>query len=140
MENWLIWLMGAVALFIVEMLTPGAFFFACFALGALLTSLLSYLGSPKWLLWTNFFGSSILFVLIAKPIAQRLMKGEERLSNVDELIGKEGLVTEAIAPHKSGEVKVKGEVWKAESSEQISANSLVEVLKVDGTHLIVKKK
>lgn len=140
MESWIIWLIAGVVLFIVEMITPGAFFFACLGLGALLTSILSYLRVPTWLVWANFFVSSTVFVLIARPIARKLMKGENRPSNVDELVGKEALVTESIAPSKSGLVKIRGEVWKAESSEEITADALVEILKVDGNHLIVKKK
>lgn len=140
MENWIIWLIVAVVLFIAEMITPGAFFFACLGLGALLTSLVSYFHAPQWSLWLTFFGSSVAFILLARPIAKKFMKGESRPSNIDELVGKEAIVIEAIVPHKSGQVKVRGEIWKTESTEEIPADSLVEVVKVEGTHLIVKKK
>ena len=140
MENWVIWLIVVVVLFILEMVTPGAFFFACLGLGALLTSLVSYFHAPQWSLWLTFFGSSVLFILIARPIAKKFMKGESRPSNIDELVGKEGIVTETIVPHKSGQVKVRGEIWKAEASEEISLDSLIEIQKVEGTHLVVKKR
>ena len=140
MENWMVWLIVAVVLFIVDMVTPGAFFFACLGMVALLTSLIVYLKAPQWIWWLTFFGSSVLFVLIAIPIAKKFMKGESRPSNIDELVGKEAIVIETIVPHRSGHVKVRGEIWKAESSEEIPADSLVEIQKVEGTHLIVKKK
>ncbi len=140
MESWMVWLIVAVVLFIVEMVTPGAFFFACLGLGALLTSLVVYLQAPQWISWLTFFSSSMLFVLIARPIAKKFMEGESRPSNIDELVGNEAMVIERIVPHRSGQVKVKGEIWKAESSEEIPADALVEIQKVEGTHLIVKKK
>lgn len=140
MEQWVVWLITAVFLIIVEMVTPSVFFFLCFGLGALITALLSYLGFSNWVLWINFFVSSIALILIAKPFASKYMQGESRPSNADELIGKEGVVLEALGTHKTGLVKVRGELWKAEAAEEINPDSLVEVLSIDGTHLIVKKK
>jgi membrane protein implicated in regulation of membrane protease activity len=140
MENWIVWLIVAVGLLIAEMVTPGAFFFACLGMGALVTALAVYLEAPSWLSWFFFFGSSLLFVLIARPIARKCMEGETRPSNVDELVGQEAFVVEAVVPHKSGQVKVAGEIWKAKASEEIPAESLVEIQKVEGTHLVVRKK
>ncbi len=140
MDSWMIWLIVAVLLLIVEMMTPGAFFFACLGLGALLTALVSCFHAPQWSVWLSFIGSSVLFVLLARPIAKRYMEGDSRPSNVDELVGREGVVIEAIEPHKSGQVKIRGEIWRAESGEPIPQDALIEVLKVDGNHLLVKKK
>ncbi len=140
METWTVWLIVAVVLFIFEMVTPGAFFFACLGMGALLTALAAYLKAPQWAMWLTFFASSVAFVLIARPIAKKLMKGESRPSNIDELAGKEAMVVEAIVPHRSGQVKVNGEIWKAKAHEEIPADSLVEIQKVEGTHLVVKRK
>ncbi|MBI5009776.1 MAG: NfeD family protein [Bacteroidia bacterium] len=58
---------------------------------------------------------------------------------VDELIGKKEVVTETIQPHKRGVVEMNGEKWNAECSENIEKNEMVEILAIEGTHLIVKK-
>ena len=60
-------------------------------------------------------------------------------SNVDALMGKKALVTQAIEPKKPGMIKVDGELWRAESDEIIEANTWVEIAAVDGAHLHVKK-
>ena len=129
-----------VALMVLEMVTPGIFVAFCFGLGAVAASAAAYFGASVLVCWAVFLITSVVFVLIARPLAKRLMKGESRASNVDELIGMEGMVTQAIAPHAPGSVKVRGEHWRAESAEAINTNALVEILKVSGTYLIVKKK
>lgn len=140
MQNWMMWMIVAVILFIVEMVTPGTFFLACFAIGALLAACLAYLHMPAAAVWSSFFGSSILLVLFARPLVKRLLKTGDHASNVDELIGKEALVLEGIEPHKPGIVKVGGEQWKAEASEPIAVGARVEIVKIEGTRVIVTKR
>lgn len=140
MQTWIAWLIAAIVLFVVEMTTPGAFYFACLGLGALTASLAAYLQAPLWVSWLAFFGCSVLFVLIARPIAKKMMDGESRPSNIDELVGQEALVIERIVPYKGGQIKVKGEIWRAESTQEIPVDSLVEIIKVEGARLIVKVK
>lgn len=140
MQHWMIWLLVGIVLIVIEMATPGLFFFLCFGIGASLAALLAFFGFSQPVLWSAFIGSSIFLVLIARPLSKKFLKGDVRPSNIDEFIGKEALVTEPIAPHSNGTVKIRGEVWKAESAQQIPTGALVEVLKVEGTHLIVKKK
>jgi len=140
MEPWSIWLIAGIVLLIVEMVTPGAFFFMCFGLGAMVTAGLTYFPLPGWVQWVAFVAISTILVLFAKPVMKGLMKETHRPSNADELIGKEAIVLEAIKPHFSGLVKIGGEVWKASAEEEIVEGSLVEILKVEGTRLFVKKK
>lgn len=140
MKLWSIWLIASVVLLIVEMVTPGAFFFLCFGLGALVTAVIACFSVPSWVTWLSFVGISTLLVFFARPAVQKLIKAETRPSNADELIGKEAIVLEKIKPHFSGLVKVGGEVWKASSEQEIADGSLVQIVKVEGTRLIVKKK
>lgn len=139
MAPWVVWLVVALALLIVEMLAPGTFFLAAFGIGSLLAAILSYLHKPAWIVWTAFFGSSILLILVARPILRRYLKGDLKPSNADELIGKKALVMEAIAPHKPGLIKVGGEQWKAYSEDAILEGVEVEVVKIEGTGAFVKK-
>ena len=140
MENWILWIFAAIVLIIVEMITPGVFFFLCLGLGALVVALFSYLGYSIMALWAIFFASSILFILIARPLTVKYIQTKARPSNVDELIGAEARVIEPISPHKSGQIKIRGEVWRADASEDIEIDSIVEILKVNGTYLNVKRK
>lgn len=139
-EPWLAWIIVAVVLLIVEMVTPTVFFFACFGLGSAVASAAAYFHAGQTVQWTVFFVSTVGFLLMARPISKKFMKTESRPSNVDEMIGKEALVTEPISPHHAGMVKVRAELWRAECDQEIAVGQKVEVLSVDGTHLIVKLK
>jgi membrane protein implicated in regulation of membrane protease activity len=140
MKLWSIWLIVSVVLLIVEMLTPGAFFFFCFGLGALVTAGIACFAVPGWVTWMSFAGISTLLVIFARPLVRKFVHVETRASNVDELIGKEAVVLEKIRPHHPGTIKIGGEVWKADSEQEIADGGLVRIVKVDGTRLIVKKK
>ena len=52
------------------------------------------------------------------------------------------LVLEAIQPHRTGRVRVGQEEWRAEGegSSRIPEGAEVEVLRVDGTHLVVRPR
>ncbi len=135
------WTIAAVVFFIIEIVTPSVFFFACLGLGALVAGLVTTITTIWWLPWMVFAGASIVFVMITRPLVHRFMKKNSRPSNADALIGKKAMVLEEINPAKStGLVKIDGERWKAEAGEVIPVNSWVKVLKVDGTHLEVEKE
>ncbi len=140
MELWFLWLSVAVGCFIVEMLTPGTFYFACFGIGALVSAGLARLELDKWWMWGGFFITSLLCMAALRPLLKRLTSGADKPSNVDELIGADAVVTVAIKPHTAGQIKFRGEVWKASSDDSIQAGEMVEILKVDGVRLIVKRK
>ena len=62
-------------------------------------------------------------------------------TNVFSIIGKKALVIKDIDPiHSSGQIKLNGEVWSAETEndEIIKEGSEVEVLKINGVKAIVK--
>jgi len=63
-------------------------------------------------------------------------------TNVDALVGKTGRVTEAVDNARgTGRAMVDGDDWRVMSDDAGSINEgeIVEVLKVDGTRLIVRK-
>ena len=62
-------------------------------------------------------------------------------SSLFSIIGKKALVIKDIDPiHSSGQIKLNGEVWSAETEndEIIKEGSEVEVLKINGVKAIVK--
>ena len=132
------WIILAVIFFIIEILTPGVFFFSCLGVGAILGGLIT-LVSSQWILpWLVFIFSSVIMIYFVSPAVKRLVKFEPKKSNVDALIGREAVVTQEIIPPKMGLVKVGGELWNAESSEKIEKDKKVEIVKIEGTHVVVK--
>lgn len=137
-ENWLTWAVVAVLLFIVEILSPTVFFFACLGLGAVFASAATVF-HVSWLNWAVFFSVSLLAIVFSRPLVNKLMNKPSRPANVDALINQKAVVLEDIRPNKFGRVKIEGEEWLAESSEEISKGSWVNISEVKGVRLVVKK-
>ncbi len=68
------WLVASLALLVIEMVTPGLFFFACLAVGALVASLAVWLGVGHGASWVVFFGSSTALIMTVAPLARRWLK------------------------------------------------------------------
>ncbi len=62
-------------------------------------------------------------------------------TNANALIGKEGIVTEAINPDQPGYVKIQGELWLARSlaKTQLQKGTLVRVVNIRGAHVVVEE-
>ena len=137
-----VWLIITVILIAVEIVTLGLTS-VWFAGGALIAGLISLTG-VHWLVQILVFAvvSTILFVF-TRPIATKhFMKNIEK-TNVDSLIGKEGVVKQDIDNIEAkGVVKLNGMDWTARSVDgtKIPAGNKVLVDSIDGVKLMVVKK
>lgn len=59
-------------------------------------------------------------------------------TNVDNLIGKGGVVFKKITTYKPGQVKVEGEIWRASSEKNHEVGEMVVVESVSGVTLQVR--
>jgi membrane protein implicated in regulation of membrane protease activity len=72
------------------------------------------------------------------------LSGPNRATNVDQVLGRTGLVTERIAPHAAGMVRVGDELWRAslknddEGAAAIEPGATVVVDSVEGVTLKVR--
>ena len=90
---------------------------------------------------TVFLITSTIFILATKPLVKKFVDVKKTNTNVFSIIGKKALVIKDIDPiHSSGQIKLNGEVWSAETEndEIIKKGSEVEVLKINGVKAIVK--
>ncbi len=132
------WFITAVAFFILELATA-SFFFIWIGLGALATVAISYISDILWFQCTAFAVLSTIFVLISRSWTRRNPK-ENRLANVDALIGAEGVVTKVEEGDLSqGYIKVDGQFWKvqAQDSTPLKLNEKVKVVEVKSNILVV---
>lgn len=132
------WLILFVILIFVELSTVNMVSI-WFALGALITALLSLVVEDITIQIIVFTLSSVLFFFLTKPFVNKLTKGKKVPTNLDRVIGKVGLVTEDITKLEPGEVKVDGKRWSAISTKKILKGSKVEILSIDGVKLHVKE-
>jgi membrane protein implicated in regulation of membrane protease activity len=142
MEDWLIWFLGAIALFVAEMFTAG-FWLACLAVGAVVAGFVALVpGLGPATQGITFAVSSLVSMVGLRPRLMhyfQLGPGSDLRTGVDALLGKTGIVTERIGPG-TGRVKVDGEDWRGASSEVIEPGTPVTIIQVDGTTLMVEKE
>lgn len=86
-----------------------------------------------------FIVVSVISLIVTKPIIQKLRVRKIEATNLDRVIGEEGVVTKEITKNSYGEVKVKGSIWTATAKEKITKGSQVKVLKIEGVKLLVEK-
>ena len=110
-----------------------------FALGALITTFVSLITDNMMIQLAVFTISSILLLILTRNLAKKLKKTKVVPNNLDQVIGKIGIVTEDIEQDGIGEVKVLGKKWSAYSDKEIEENSKVKVLSINGVKLNVEE-
>ncbi len=137
---WKIWLIIAGISLIAEIITVGFLIF-WFAIGALITMIVSFFTSNIIIQTTVFIVSSTILIFATKPFVNKFSKSEDTVpTNVYSIIGKTGIVIDDIDPINSkGQIKVNGETWSATSNEYtiIPKNSEVKILEVKGVKAVV---
>jgi membrane protein implicated in regulation of membrane protease activity len=135
---WWIWILGGLALLIIEVTTPGGFFAVFFGLGAILVGLARALGwtGPAWLEWLLFtLLSVVLLLLFRRPLMERfrLLGGPP----VDRIEGEAAVVTEDVAPGGVGKAELRGTTWSARTAgaAALGRGQRCRVEKVEGLTL-----
>jgi membrane protein implicated in regulation of membrane protease activity len=141
MENyWWAWMILA-ALFIVGEIFTAGFFLLPIGIGAAIAGLVALLGgNTAWQLVVFVVASFVLF-LVSRRFAQRVTKEQPPGVGADRFIGEECVVLEKISNlDDAGRVRMGKEEWRAESHNEgeIAAGTKVTVVRLSGTHLVVK--
>ena len=137
-----IWIVTAAVLVVSEMLTPGAFFFLPFAVGAAVAAVAAFAGASVGLEWTFFVGASAAAFAALWPLGRRLDRASGGVFSgvgANRLMGMQAVVLQDIPALGTGSVRVEREEWRAESftGDPIRKGSTVLVTRVDGTRLVV---
>ena len=138
---WKFWLIVSGLCFVIESFTVGFFVF-WFGVGALIALAVSFFVSNFFVQAAIFIVSSAILLVLTKPFVKKFIKTDKTVpTNVYSIIGKEGIVLEDIdSINCTGKVKVKGELWSAISDTDISKDSKIKVVSVNGVKLKVEKK
>lgn len=134
------WAAMALIFLIAEIFTSG-FFLVCFGIGAAAAALLAYFGvDPLWQV-TAFIVVSGIAVLLTRPITRRLNEQQKNFVGSDRVLEKQAIVLAEINPALgAGMVRVDAEEWRATSEDgrTIPQGAIVQVLRIDGTRLVVR--
>ena len=133
------WLIVFLVLLAIELATVNLVTI-WFAVGALVSLFVSYFVDNVIIQTAVFIVVSLISLLLTKPILRKFKVVNFEPTNSDRYIGKKGDVVKRITPKEKGEVKVLGTIWTATSDETLEVGDEIEVLKIDGVKLIVKKE
>ncbi len=134
------WIIVAIAAIIIEIVTLGNLICVWFAVGALVSAILAWIGVLELIQYIAFFVVSILVMLIVRPLASKYLRGNTVPTNSDRLIGKVARVTREITADSWGEVVIQGMTWSAVGIDnmEIKKDTKVKVMAIEGVKLIVK--
>jgi membrane protein implicated in regulation of membrane protease activity len=138
----LFWIIAAIAFAAIEGFTLGLVTI-WFTIGAAAATVVALAHGSLPIQVAVFFAVSIVLLIFTRPILVKKLKVGREKNNIELIEGKIGLVTGTIGPFDSGLVKVNGIVWTAvgeDSGFAADEGSEVEVVRVEGVKLIVKKK
>ncbi len=138
---WLIAIALGMVLIIIELLIGVdtgldlVFIGTAFGLGGLIT-----VAFHSWV-WTAIVSGIIcvLYVIIGRRYIHRRTAVSLTKTNIDTIIGKNGIVEKDISPGKDGLVKVGNEQWRARAETAIKAGERISVTGITGVTVSVKK-
>ncbi len=103
-------------------------------------------GLGFWLtgsLWVGVGITTIVtfsYIFFGRKFLKAKLFHSHHKTNIDRLIDNQGLVIKKITPHYPGQVKIDGEIWRAESKKTIKEKETVIVTDVNGVTLKVEKR
>lgn len=81
----------------------------------------------------------IAYVILGRRYVHRLMAVRKVKTNIDTIIGQQGIVLKSISKNFDGRVRVGNEQWRARADEDIEQGEEITVTSVSGVTLIVEK-
>jgi membrane protein implicated in regulation of membrane protease activity len=137
-DAWVIWLIVAAALAVVEVATLGLVS-GLVALAAVVAAVVA-LFAPVAVQVLAFILVAVGLVALVRPVAQRHLRTPIAMrTGTDALIGAKALVLERVDAH-DGRVKIGGEVWSArafDDGQVIEPGTTVEVFRIEGATALV---
>lgn len=138
----ILWLVAMIAFIVIEGISY-QLMSIWMAVGAGAALVAHLLGADFVVQFVIFIVVSVALIIFTRPFANRFLNSKNEKTNVDNLLGKKAVVIAAIDNIKgTGTIKLGGIEWsaRAEDESKISEGEIVEVVKVEGVKLIVRKE
>lgn len=141
MSEWLVWVIIALILLGIEILTLDLVF-ASLAVGAGAGAISAAIGAP--IVAQVIIGVVVALgtLLLLRPTVLKHLHGQDRqVTNVEKLQGRSAVVLERV-DRREGRVKVGGEVWSARSTDadtSFDPGSDVVVVRIEGATAVVDR-
>jgi membrane protein implicated in regulation of membrane protease activity len=136
---WIYWAIVGVVLIIAEM-TTFTFYLLWLGVGAFAAALSTHFTS-NWMAQVLVGGlTAVVLTLLTRPLTRNLRHSAKGFYDpYEHILGKSGIVQQAISPQAPGQVKVGSETWSAAADESIAAGETVTVVERSSTILKVSK-
>jgi membrane protein implicated in regulation of membrane protease activity len=140
----LIWFVIGFILILMEFALPGLITIF-FGIGAWIVALLCLIVNipltPQLLIF--IIGSVLPLVFLRNRFksilaGRSIIEPEVNVNELEEFLGKKGVVTEQISPEKKGRIEFRGSTWSAEAYETIPVGAAVEIVDKNNITLVVK--
>lgn len=145
MEQYMIWIWLAV--FIISLVVEAAtqdLVSIWFAIGSIVGIILSLLEVPYYIEIIVFAVVSLALLILTRPVVKKLLQGQIRMTNSDELIGKSYQLLTNVSKLEAGTIKINDVYYQAvlpeEDNEEIEAGTIVKVVAISGNKVVVRKK
>ncbi len=139
MEDWIAWLVAALLLGVLELLSGGALYLAMLAGGAVAGSATAFFTDNVFLPWVVFAVVSVGLIAVVRPVATKHATQPALRSGIERLVGQDAEVV-AEVDGRDGRVKLHGEIWSARSFDGetvFGPGAVVQVLAIDGATALV---
>jgi membrane protein implicated in regulation of membrane protease activity len=138
---WLWWLVGALLLGVVELMTVD-FVFLMLASGAVAAGVSAWIGLTWWGTIIVFAVVSIVMLAAVRPLLLnrlRLRGDAEPVSGAAALVGRKAVAVTAV-DSQGGRVKIGGDVWTARLAEdqEVQPTTELKVVAIDGATAVVE--
>lgn len=136
-----VWMILFLAFAVFEFITLGNLITIWFALGALGALLVEQLGASAIVQLIVFLVLSFGSFLLVRPFTKNLMRGDTVATNYDRIIGQQFRLERDYDPKHWYQQAVNSDTWSIVTANNMSlpANTLVEIVSIDGVKLVVKQ-
>ena len=132
------WLILVIFLGMIELITVGLVSI-WFVISGIVAMILSFFIDNFVVQFGVFVILGVVLMLFTRKTLEKYFPKPIK-TNLDRVVGLEGMVTEEIRKDSVGEVKVDGKRWSAIADEEIKVGSIVKILHIDGVKLKVEKE
>ena len=132
-----LWLLLVIVLSIVEIITV-SLVSVWFVISGIVAMIASLFTDNLMIQISIFVILGLIFMILTRKIVKKIVP-EKVKTNIDRIIGMQGIVITKIGKNKPGEVKVDGKIWTATSDETINQDEIVKILEINSTKLKVEK-
>lgn len=143
-EAWIIWLIAAAVLLVVEIFSQAVWAFSC-SVGCLAAALLSVFVDSAAAQGICVGIVAVLAWLALGPVVRRMEKKNTRKdrTGMDALLGRTAVVVDEIRPNEVGRARIDGDYWQVVApgaDRVIHHGSEVVVISYDSIILTVEEK